>query len=472
MYSVYGCNDQLPSCVGVYQPNVLTANFSSGPLINGVQWVLPTFDAANMGTYWLGVWTSVRVNLTILASQRFATSAIKLSDGGKLLGQSVSSIADPEYYYAQLPPYTIASVVVDVCYGQGQVLVSDSVQYPYLTSDATTISNLSLTSQPILSYNDPVTGNVYLAVMPLVEGFPLLFQVAVYGWITPSPYLTPSFSWFNPGVTVTAAAGGFDVTWKPATPVGSTKLRYLVYYTTVDDPTNVQSVCGGALIRFSLTSGVYAVNQPNSILQSNLVSVSVRGLPLRTYKVGVVAGVAPSNLFASPINVTYPLPSSSTPLTVSVTSSSSSGYSSATLAAIAIPIVLIVVGALAYLCYRSTRLQAQLTGIDIRDVPRQQVLKAMEGVRFKRRGRGGRGRQSSGGGGRYNKLGYRLEDEGTEMSVSELGLDEEGGQDGEHMDGGLFGDGEEGEEQRTYTLDAVLEHIGEDEEKEDSLTFD
>ena len=467
-YSVYGCNDQLPSCFEVYQPNALTASFASPSLINGQQWPLPTFNLTNWGTYWLGVWTSQPVNFTVVATQRFATSAIKLSNGGKLTGQSVSSIADPEYYYTQLRPGSATSVVVDVCYGQGQLASSTTEQYPSLTGSASSHRALSLYSQAMRYTTDPVTGSLYLAVMPNQEGSLLQFELAVS---SSSSYLTSNayLSWPTPAVTVSPATGGFDVKWNKATPtVASTTLSYAVYYTTNDDAVNVNTVCGAALVPFSLTSGIRIVTQSSGLFGG--YTASVRGLPAGFYKVGVMAGVAASPLTLPPLPTNQLAASMSAVLTVSVTSAVSDGYSSATLAAVTIPIVLIVVAALAYLCYRNTKLQAQLTGTPLRDMPRQQVLQVIDQVGLKRKG-GGRRLNRGASGARYNKLGYKLE-EGTEMSVSELGLEDEGGEEGEHMDGGLYGEGEEGEEQRTYTLDAVLEHIGEDEEKEDSLTFD
>lgn len=453
-YTVYGCNDQQSACQQVYQPGPEPRQSSSFSftLSDGASAVLPPSGSANAGTYWLGVHAPASTNFTILATQRSssaATVATQLSDGYKLPGEMVAP-GQPEYYIAQFAPWTRVQLVVDVCYGSGQLSASTTNPYP-----APSASSLALGSglNVLPSYPTNATGYVYLAVSATSPV--LSYEVLVVNAYTDAfPISSAAIQQFVPRLSVTTVPGGFDAVWTAASANAGFTASYTLYYTSTSDPSNVYTLCGCSNIQSSLASGKVSVT-PQAAGSS--VSYSARGLPTGSYKVNVVASASSGS---SPV-IGY------APVTVSVSASAGYGYSSSTIAAITVPIVLIVVGVVLYLCYRNGKFQAQQKGVDLSDVATQQISKAAQGLGFRRRAQA---RLNKPGKSRYNRVGFGLE-QGTEMSVSELGLGDDD-EDGDGMDG-LYGEGEEGVENHTYTLDAVLETMEADEAKaEESLTFD
>ena len=470
LYTVYGCNDQLAACRGVQQPNTNENAFISPPFINGATYTLPLFSTSNMGTYWLGVQTSEAANFTLIASQRSYYAYTDLPEGATLTG-TVENALDPEFYMAQRQPFASVLVMVDLCVAAAFIVISNQVQYPVYMAALSNTYPMDLTSTTVIPWVTNATGQMYLGLIPRLDGQPVLFQLQVSTASTSTSataanLTTNAFlSFNNPGLTVTAVNGGFTARWTPAVASAGISVRYLVYWTLLTDFANLNTVCGCSAIVPSKTADSLLVYQPSSTLFGT-VSMTSPGLTPGTYKVNVVAGVAPPLFAPDPRALTSRIAGSNAQTVIVVAPlASSSGWSSATLAAIAVPIVVVVVAFVTYLCYRNTKLQAELDGVDMKDVPRQQVIKAMQGVGFRRRAQ----QRLTKPKGRYNKLlEFRLQ-EGTEMSVSELGLDSEEREDGEAVDGDLFD--EDGDEQRTYTLDAVLEHMQEDEEKEGEETL-
>jgi len=208
---------------------------------------------------------------------------------------------------------------------------------------------------------------------------------------------------------------------------------------------------------------------------SGMLTSSINHLATDTYKMNVVARIVDEeDQYNINAPASHPVPAvsatrSTRPLVIVQT-----GIDSATLAAIAVPIVVCVVAAFIYLCYRNNKLKAELAGVEMADVPRQQIIRAMGGAGFRRRAQQKISKPVKS---RYSQLlgmgGGASEVEGKEISTNELGLDDD--EDVEDMDlygqEGGEGGGEGDDDQKTYTLDAVIEDMHREDEREDSLGF-
>ena len=491
-YNLYACNTVnvgVQHCNGQLPSNSLF-DYASGPVTNNQPWVLPPplEPSLTSGTYFIAVYTVSSVNFTITATQRGLNSSQTVTQA--LLGETVSSRVNPEYYSASVNSSSTAIVVLDVCQGSGAVYLSSFIVYPtpQFGYDLAVALPGNTSSIPA-----PGPGSVYFAVMPSLEGQLLQYDLNVYANVVPPNLYLQG----DRALTAADNGDGFDITFSTATAnppfsAGSIVL-YNVYWSLASSNINVFTACGCALLRTSIsssdpTSGFLAagVSEPSSAQTQS--SYSLHGLPRGTYKINIVASLQ-SSLFQPSSQVAFT--SVGQGLTVYTSGNNySPGTSSAVMAAIAVPIVLLVVAALVYLCYRSCRVQAAQDGIAIGDVPRAQIEKAMSGIGF--RARAAR-RLAKPGRSRYTNLGSgqsRYGDGGTEISMEGLGLGDDDEEDLDH-DNGLrdseLYDGEEAgtggaaaagrggraeqEERKShvYTLDTAIDAINEEDEREDSL---
>ena len=252
-------------------------------------------------------------------------------------------------------------------------------------------------------------------------------------------------------------------------------MQYVVYWAPYPaDQSNFATACGCNLVAAAPATSQSGAAVMTVSSDGRSVSSEISGLPSNSqYKVNVVARVVQLANANDPLApAAYEQVANTNPTIAARFATGGGGVDSGTMAAIAIPVVLTVVLAFAYLVYRNRQLKRELTGVEMADVPRTQVIKAAAGGGFRARATAKLNQVANTkptGRTRYSQLlgmggGASEEAGGRELSTNELGLDDDedvevGLDDGVYANGGdagAAGQRHAEEDEQKYTLD--LEH--------------
>ena len=477
-YTVYACNDQVEVCVvrGVVQPSASLSAWNT-TITNGQSWTLPLPSTlvtigptATTGTYVLAVYSSVGgLGFVIQVLQR--NGSRMLADGERVIGEvlELSSPHSTDYYQTRVALSNTASQVqIDRCQGNAQVYISDTNVFP--SSSNAKVGVTLPTDGSAVQYLPSRNGQFFIAVTPLATAPQLVYDIQVYTGGRPS---LAYFDFSNRSVSAQQDNNGNlrvsvqTATVLPTVAALGAVMQYVVYWAPFgSDQSNFDTPCGCNLVAnapATSQSGAAVMLSPASLDPVTIYS-EIPNLPAGVqYKVGVVARLVQA-AYASD----FLTPASFEQAAASTIGAQyfSGGADSGTLAAIAIPVVLTVVAAFAYLLYRNRQLKRELAGVEMQDVPRGQVIKAAGGGGFRARAaaklsRGGGNRKART---RYSQLlgmGGPASDEagGRELSTNELGLDEEDVD--VDMEDGVYNSSADGagnvDDEQRYTLDLEQE---------------